>query len=87
MFSSIYLIITAENAEHAERKIQNQKWKYPSTQPFWVLNLDVLVKNLLVVTPAKAGVQNILKYLDSGFRRNDKFYGISAFYEFINLER
>jgi hypothetical protein len=25
----------------------------------------------LFVTPAKAGVQNILKYLDSGFRRND----------------
>jgi hypothetical protein len=23
------------------------------------------------VTPAKAGVQNILKKLDSGFRRND----------------
>jgi hypothetical protein len=24
-----------------------------------------------VVTPAKAGVQNSLPYLDSGFRRND----------------
>jgi hypothetical protein len=33
------------------------------------------------VTPAKAGVQNGLKHLDSGFRRNDKFDGIphSAF--------
>jgi hypothetical protein len=25
----------------------------------------------MVVTPAKAGVQNILEYLDSGVRRND----------------
>jgi len=24
--------------------------------------------------------------LDSGFRRNDKFYGISTYYEFINLK-
>jgi len=38
-----------------------------------------------VVTPAKAGVQNILKKLDSGFRRNDEFYGISTFYELINV--
>jgi len=36
-----------------------------------------------IVTPAKAGVQNVLKYLDSGFRRNDKFYGFSTFYESI----
>jgi len=25
------------------------------------------------VTPAKAGVQNVLELLDSGFRRNDEF--------------
>jgi len=36
-----------------------------------------------VVTPAKAGVQKILKSLDSGFRRNDKFCGVSTFYEII----
>jgi len=37
-----------------------------------------------IVTPAKAGVQNMLKLRDSGFRRNDEFYGISSFHEFIN---
>jgi len=36
-----------------------------------------------IVTPEKAGVQNGLKYLYSGFRRNDKFNGFSTFYEFI----
>jgi hypothetical protein len=36
-----------------------------------------------IVTPAKAGVQNILKQLDSGFRQDDEYYGISTFYEFI----
>jgi len=38
-----------------------------------------------IVTPAKAGVQNIFKLLDSGFRRNDKFYGISTFFEFVTI--
>jgi hypothetical protein len=33
-----------------------------------------------LVTPAKAGVQNILNELNSGFRRNDRFKGISTFY-------
>jgi hypothetical protein len=37
------------------------------------------------VTPAKAGVQNVLKSLDSGFRRNDRKANFLAFYEFINL--
>jgi hypothetical protein len=27
----------------------------------------------------------MLKYLDSGFRRNDEFYGIAALYEIINI--
>jgi hypothetical protein len=26
-----------------------------------------------IVTPAKAGVQSLLKQLDSGFRRNDNY--------------
>ncbi|MBM4330942.1 MAG: hypothetical protein FJ117_06885 [Deltaproteobacteria bacterium] len=45
------------------------------------------------VTPAKAGVQTlsprkrgaIKENLDSGFRRNDEFYGIAAFYEIISI--
>ncbi len=32
---------------------------------------EALAKLDIAVTPAKAGVQNILKRLDSGFRRND----------------
>jgi len=34
-------------------------------------NFDGFVKSLNPVTPAKAGVQNCLNLLDSGFRRND----------------
>jgi len=59
----------------------------------WVFSImDGLVKSLLKRHPgeprirsrAGAGVQNMLKELDSGFRRNDEFYGISTFYEIIN---
>ena len=35
-------------------------------------NFDRIVKSPEIVTPAKAGVQNYLKSLDSCFRRNDK---------------
>ena len=38
----------------------------------------------------KIGVQklcNQLKKLDSGFRRNDKKWCFSTFYEFINIEQ
>ena len=55
---------------------------------------DDLVKSLLKRHPgepriksgAGAGVQNILKQLDSGFRRNDEFYGIATFCEFIKIK-
>jgi|GEM_PF-3000394 len=33
--------------------------------------VDDLVKSPKLVTPAQVGVQNILKLLDSGLRRND----------------
>ena len=62
--------------------------------------LDGLVKSLLkrhpgeprIMSGAGAGVQKlsprkrgtIKENLDSGFRRNDEFYGISTFYEIIN---
>jgi hypothetical protein len=38
-----------------------------------------LVRNRKPVTPAKAGVQNYLNYLDSRFRGNDKKREIAAF--------
>jgi hypothetical protein len=36
-----------------------------------LLKMEVLANVANPVTPAKAGVQNVLKRLDSGFRRND----------------
>jgi hypothetical protein len=36
--------------------------------------------------PAKAGIQNHLKILDSRFRGNDATGGFKTFYENINLE-
>jgi hypothetical protein len=41
-----------------------------------------------IVTPVKTGVQTIcnhMKRLDSGFRRNDKKWCYSNFYEFIKV--
>jgi hypothetical protein len=40
-------------------------------------------KFLEAVTPAKAGVQNCLFFLDSGFRRNDGKGRFLTFYEAI----
>jgi hypothetical protein len=37
----------------------------------------------MVVTPAEAGVQECLKPLDSGFRRNDGKARFATFYERI----
>ena len=37
----------------------------------------------MCVTPADAGVQNTLKILDSGVRRNDNKIEFSTFYESI----
>jgi len=44
---------------------------------------DGLVKSRKDVTPAKAGVQNNLKLLDSRFRGNDKNGSKLTFYESI----
>jgi hypothetical protein len=43
------------------------------------LNLDNLVKSRRTVTPAKAGVHNLLESLDSRFRGNDKKGGKTDF--------
>jgi hypothetical protein len=37
------------------------------------------------VPPAKDGVHDALKKLDSGFCRNDEFDGISTSHDFIDL--
>lgn len=48
-------------------------------------NLMVSQKVPKFVTPAKAGVQNILERLDSGFRRNDAKREFLTFYEGVKL--
>ena len=42
-------------------------------------------KVIKAVTPAKAGVQKGLYFLDSGFRRNDKKRGLSICYGGIEI--
>ncbi len=47
-----------------------------------------LMDSSKVVTPVKTGVQcfcNMLKYLDSGFHRNDDFWAFSTFDESIKV--
>ena len=51
-----------------------------------MFNVDELVKSRKTVTPAKAGVHNILEYLDSRFRGNDKKVAKRTFYERIFIE-
>jgi len=47
--------------------------------------LTVSKKVLQAVTPAKAGVQRFLVFLDSGFRRNDRKGSFPTFCEVINV--
>jgi hypothetical protein len=49
------------------------------------LSFDNLVKSPTPVTPANAGVQKLLKLLDSGLRRNDDLREIQTFYESISF--
>ena len=46
---------------------------------------DNLVKSRKTVTPAEAGVHNLLECLDSRFRGNDRKGTKQTFYESINL--
>jgi hypothetical protein len=50
---------------------------------------DDLEKVIKAVTPAKAGVQNYLFFLDSGFRRNDRRSHFVNFYDrnFFDLQK
>jgi hypothetical protein len=57
------------------------------SEPSVFLNFDDLVKSPLKRHPGESRGPEHIKKLDSGFRRNDKFYGISTFYEFINFIR
>ena len=47
-------------------------------------NFDELVKSPKIVTPANAGVQNLLIILDSRFRGNDAKALAKTFYDSIN---
>ena len=63
------------------------------TQKIAHFNANSLVKSPRVVMPVPdqvrddgSGIQNILKSLDSGFRRNDGKTEQLTFYEIINVE-
>jgi hypothetical protein len=43
-------------------------------------------KALKAVTPAKAGVQNFLAFLDSGLRRNDRKHSFRTFCAAITMK-
>jgi hypothetical protein len=60
--------------------------KHPSAISRQQTILMISEKLFWSVTPAKAGVQNFLKELDSGFRRTEEFFGVSTFYEIIILK-
>ena len=59
-----------------------QAYLHSETNPY-LMNSQKVTK---VVTPAKAGVQKSLLFLDSGFRRNDRKGPFATFYEFRNLQ-
>ncbi len=68
-------------------RLENHLNKTPLISSFSNLTdyiFEEFVKSKKTVTPAKAGVQNYLKLLDSCFRRNDKIGVILTFYENIN---
>ena len=50
------------------------------------LKLNGLAKVTKAVTPAEAGVQKCLLFLDSGFRRNDGKWGFGTSYVTIKIE-
>jgi len=47
--------------------------------------IDGLVKSPSLVTPAKAGVQNLLNFLDSRLRGNDRKRLFRTFYELVKI--
>ena len=67
----------------------NQSWIqsiiFKLTIAFGRIKSDEFVKGQITVTPAKAGVHNNLKLMDSRFRGNDKNKTMWTFYETVNL--
>jgi len=58
-------------------------FSHPTSWKSLTADFDDLVISPLKRHPGGAGVQN---FLDSGFcQRNDRFYGISTFYEIVNF--
>jgi hypothetical protein len=57
-----------------------------ATREFRMMKLDELVKSPQVVTPAKAGVQNLLNLLDSRFHGNDRKGRSPTFYEAVKFD-
>jgi len=53
---------------------------------YGVPKVDDLVKSSKAVTPANAGVQKWLIFLDSRVRGNDENGSFLTFYEFVNIE-
>lgn len=51
----------------------------------FVKQIDEPVKSHCCVIPANAGIQNLLKFLDTGFHRYDKIVGFPTFYETIKV--
>jgi hypothetical protein len=49
-------------------------------------NVGKTVKSRRGVVPANAGIQNILKILDSGFQRMDGKSGFRTFYIAVNVD-
>jgi len=66
--------------------MRSQRNQYVCRNPTMLgyINVDELAKSHKPVTPAKAGVHNILECLDSRFRGNDKNGAKRTFYERIN---
>jgi len=50
------------------------------------LNFDEAEKSIRHVIPAKAGIHNNMKKLDSHLRGNDTNVQISVFYDFVHFE-
>ncbi len=56
---------------------------YPET--FSKIKLDDPAKSLVKRHPGESRGPELLEKMDSGFRRNDEFYGISTFYKISNF--
>ena len=72
---------------HIEKNACSGCWllNVPASGLPGIIAFDAFVKSPNSITPAKAGVQKLLKLLVSGFRRNDGKGYFSTFYESISF--